>query len=83
MGIVEEDGAFTVVCGDLGKGAPPGEYDVLIHWRESSRQGKGLGEKAHDRLHGRYADPARPLLQAVVKAETNHLPPFELSEQGP
>ena len=80
MGIVEEDGGFTLVCGSIGKGAPPGAYDVLIEWRQDLNPAKGLARKGHDRLKGRYADPKRPRLQAVVKAETNHLPPFELTD---
>ena len=36
MGIVQEDGSFELVCGPLGKGAPPGDYDVLIEWRQES-----------------------------------------------
>ena len=28
MGLVQEDGSFTLVCGNQGKGAPTGEYDV-------------------------------------------------------
>jgi len=80
MGIVQEDGSFTLVCGALGAGAPPGEYDVLIQWRQGSPRSRGPAEKAPDRLQGRYADPARPLFSAVVKAATNHLPPFELMD---
>src|ERR1700722_16319370 len=41
MGIVQEDGSFELVCGPLGKGAPPGDYDVLIEWKSVSGQSKG------------------------------------------
>jgi len=80
MGIVGEDGSFKLVCGSLGNGAPPGEYDVLIEWKQGQSQARGLAHKARDRLKGRYADPQRPRLQALVKAEANHLPPFELTD---
>jgi hypothetical protein len=80
MGIVQEDGSFTLVCGHLGKGAPPGEYDVLIEWRERPNRAKGLAHKTPDRLKGRFADPKRPRFQAVVHAEANNLPPFELTD---
>jgi hypothetical protein len=80
MGIVRDDGYFTLVCGPLGDGAPPGEYDVLIQWRQDLNQAKGLARKARDRLKGRYADPKSPRFHALVKAETNHLPPFELTD---
>ena len=38
MGLVQLDGSFSLVCGDKGAGAPPGEYDVLIEWRPPSSQ---------------------------------------------
>ena len=79
MGIVQEDGSFSLVCGPHGAGAPPGEYDVLIEWKQDRNQPKGLAAGAHDRLRGRYADPKSPRLHATVNAETNSLPPFELN----
>ena len=33
-----------------------------------------------DRLNGRSFDIGKPLLHAEVKAETNQLPPFELTD---
>jgi hypothetical protein len=80
MGIVQHDGSFSLVCGPHGAGAPPGEYDVLIEWKQDRSQPKGLAAKTQDRLKGRYADPKHPRLHAAVKAETNHLPPFELTD---
>jgi hypothetical protein len=80
MGIVQEDGSFELVCGSLGKGAPPGDYDVQIEWKRVTGQGKGGPQHGPDKLKGRYADPKRPRLRAVVKAEANHLPPFELTD---
>jgi hypothetical protein len=80
MGIVQEDGSFTLVCGAQGRGAPEGEYDVLVEWKRRSDRARGLARKVPDRLKGRYADPRRPLLHAVVKAGTNDLPPFELTD---
>jgi len=38
MGLVREDGSFTLVCGSLGEGAPSGQYDVLIEWRQPVKQ---------------------------------------------
>jgi hypothetical protein len=80
MGIVQPDGSFALVCGHLGSGAPPGEYDVLIEWKRVTGQGKGGPQHGPDRLKGRYADPRRPMLQAVVRAERNVLPQFELTD---
>jgi hypothetical protein len=80
MGLVQPDGSFTLDCGHLGKGAPPGEYDVLIVWRQDSKHASAGAPKGPDRLKGRYADPKRPLLHAVVKAETHSVGPFELAD---
>jgi hypothetical protein len=83
MGIVQGDGSFTLACGSVGPGAPPGEYDVLVEWKQGSNQAKGRPQKGPDRLKGLYADPKHPRLHAVVKAETNQLPPIELTDQEP
>jgi hypothetical protein len=80
MGIVAQDGSFELVCGHLGKGAPPGEYDVLIEWRQGPNEAKGLAHKVPDKFKGRYANPKRPLLHAVVKPESNSLPTIELTD---
>ena len=80
MGIVQEDGSFELVCGSLGKGAPPGEYDVLIEWKQVSGQSQGRPEHGPDKLKGRYADPKHPLLHTTVEAKTNDLPLFELTD---
>jgi hypothetical protein len=80
MGIVDQDGSFALVCGHLGNGAPPGEYDVLVEWRQGPNEAKGLANKAPDKLQGRYANPKRPVLHAVVKSQNNSLPPFELTD---
>jgi hypothetical protein len=83
MGIVQEDGSFELVCGSFGKGAPPGEYDVLIEWKQASGQNKGRPQHGPDILKGRYADPKHPLLHASVEAKANDLPPFELTDGAP
>ena len=82
MGIVQADGSFELVCGPLGKGAPPGDYTVLIEWKRVPGQGKGRPQTGPDRLKGRYADPNHPLLHATVEARANHLPPFDLTDAG-
>jgi hypothetical protein len=82
MGIVQEDGGFTLVCESFGKGAPPGEYDVLIEWKHDSkliRTGSNT-RPPPDRLKGRYADLKRPGFHVTIKAGSNDLPPFELTD---
>jgi hypothetical protein len=78
MGIVQEDGSFEVTCGSLGKGAPPGQYDVMIEWKPVSGQRNGGPQRGPDKFRGRYADPKNPLLHATVEGKTNELPPFML-----
>jgi hypothetical protein len=80
MAIVQEDGSFELVCGSLGKGAPPGQYDVVIEWKQGSGQSKGRPQHGPDKLKGRYADPKHPILHATVEAKSNQLAPFELTK---
>jgi hypothetical protein len=80
MGIVQEDGSFTLSCGDLGQGAPPGDYDVLIEWKRVLHPARSRAQQPPDRLQGRFADPKRPRFHASVQAGRNHLPPFELTD---
>jgi hypothetical protein len=87
MGIVQGDGSFALVCGAAGPGAPPGDYDVFVEWRQgpalaaAARHSRGdPRRKPPDRLKGRYADPKHPRLHAAIRAGANHLPPFELTD---
>jgi len=82
MGIVQEDGSFTLVCESLGNGAPPGEYDVLIEWKYDPKMTRtGSNTKLPpDRLQGRLADPKHPRFHVTIKAQRNDLAPFELTE---
>src|SRR5262249_39969827 len=79
QGTVGEDGTFTL-NGPTRPGAVPGEYAVLVEWKEGAgkTRGRAPGLSAPDRLKKRYLDPAKPLLTATVEAKSNALPPFEL-----
>jgi len=79
QGVVGEDGTFTL-SGPGGDGAPPGEYVVLVEWKEGagSKRGRAPALNAPDRLKKKYLDPNKPLLTATVEAKSNTLPPFEL-----
>jgi hypothetical protein len=82
MGIVQNDGSFELVCDALGKGAPPGEYHVLVEWKRTiGHSNRRL--QPPDKLQGRYADLKHPLLHATVEAKPTDLPPFELTALPP
>jgi hypothetical protein len=92
--LVEDDGSFSLACDGVGRGARPGSYNVLIEWREASGDGvvpvKGnsrikLVKRSRvrtgpDRLRGRYFDISKPLLHAEIEAQSNMLPPFEITD---
>jgi hypothetical protein len=80
QGVVGEDGTFTLT-GPAGEGATPGEYVVLVEWKEGAGKTKGRGPalNASDRLKKRYLDPTKPRLTATVEAKTNVLSPFEVN----
>jgi hypothetical protein len=79
QGLVGEDGTFTL-AGPRGNGAVPGEYVVLVEWKEGAGKTKGRAPalNAPDRLKKRYLDPTHPLLTATIEAKSNTLPPFEV-----
>lgn len=60
MGLVQQDGSFSVVCGDKGAVVPPGKYDVLVEWRPSSNQPKGLAQHAARQARRTLRRPKEP-----------------------
>lgn len=94
MGVAGEDGTFSIASTGFGDGAPAGKYKVLISWRPSPKVPAAkplLARKKRssdydpsalmpgDAFNGRYSNPAKPLLSAEVKAETNELS-FDLKD---
>ncbi len=93
-GIVEDDGSFELVSDNLGSGALPGDYAVLVEWRDEKGDGvttvktsgkTKLAKRSRmrtgpDRLKGRYLDIQKPLLHALVKPQSNPLIAFELTD---
>lgn len=93
-GVVEDDGSFSLNSDNLGYGALPGTYAVLVEWRDGSGDGtvavkarskvklvkRSRVRSGPDRVKGRYFNISKPLLHAEVKPGSNQLPPFELSD---
>lgn len=94
FGIVEDDGTFSLSTEGLGNGARPGQYTVLVEWRDEKGDGyvpvktrgnarlvkRSRVRSGPDRLKGRYLDISKPLLHTEVAAGTRQLPPFELAD---
>ncbi len=93
-GTVEDDGRFSLASDNLGNGAKPGKYAVLIEWPDRAGNGvvpvKTRGKtnlvkrsrvrSGPDRLGGRYFNITNPLLHAEVKSSWNQLEPFDLRD---
>ncbi|QVL31670.1 hypothetical protein KIH39_22940 [Telmatocola sphagniphila] len=77
--VVSEDGSFEL-AGPSGPGARPGEYVVLVEWKEGAGKTRGRSPalNAPDRLKKKYLNPDKPLLKATIEAKSNDLPPFEI-----
>ncbi len=94
FGIVEDDGSFNLNSDNLGAGALPGKYAVLVEWREEhgdgvtpvSRRGslqlvkRSRVRAGADRLAGRYLDITKPRLHAEVLDHATRLDPFQIDD---
>jgi predicted small lipoprotein YifL len=95
IGLVDEEGNFSLETEELGYGAPAGKYKVLIQWRtkgeESTKPQASLKKGGRfkivadkpdgvpDRLQGRYMKAENALIKVEVKPEQNTLQPFDIS----
>ncbi len=73
-GVIGTDGAFSLVTGGSGQGAPPGEYKVRIESRQFQANGKAKKPQFPDR----YNDEDSSRLLITVRAGTNQLDPILL-----
>jgi hypothetical protein len=84
QGIVGKDGTFALETMGVGKGAPPGEYDILILWNKEPRDANGaMTRRKHDPtppdlLKGRYANPSKLPFHVTIKRGNNTPEPFEV-----
>ncbi len=93
-GVVDDRGRFDLACDGAGYGCPPGNYAVLVEWRDLAGNGvvpvktkgriklvkRSRVRSGPDRLKGRYFDISKPLLHAEVKPGSNPTPSFELAD---
>ncbi len=75
---VDGAGNFRVRCFGEEDGAPAGEYRLGIVWREKPSGNTSGDYRPPDRLKGRYGNPQRSGLTAIVVEGENILPPIEL-----
>ena len=93
-GVADASGSFDLACDGKGYGCPPGNYAVLMEWKDMAGDGvvpvktKGKAilvkrsrvRSGPDRLKGRYFNISKPLLHAEVKPASNRALAFELSD---
>ena len=76
VGTTRADGTYRLMTYSQGDGAPEGEYVVTLYWPHDPQL---VNECAcselttHDRLFGRYADPATSQLRATIRPERNEI----------
>ena len=76
-GECNENGEFEVFTYALDDGAPAGEYQVTVSWRDP--EGQGREEIYPELLPRQYQDPASSgLVAKVTEDDDNVLPPFQL-----
>jgi hypothetical protein len=78
-GTTDASGKFELTTYEAGDGAPAGNYAVSITWMEETGNSDDPElVTRRDRLKNRYASPDSSDLTAMVEADDNELPPFEL-----
>jgi hypothetical protein len=65
-GVVEADGSFKLTTYKAFDGAPAGEYEISLSWREDGKTGPSL-------LPAKYAAPATSGLRTTIQAGANDL----------
>jgi hypothetical protein len=80
LGIVQEDGSFTITAYEPGDGAPLGDYVATVQWFKvvGDKSGSGRGPNI---LPPRYARPETSPIKVSVSEEGAQLPPIEISRR--
>lgn len=71
------EGTFTLNTGQIGNGAPVGDYIVTIEKPRASSDAGGLEIEVDD-LKGKYSDPAKSQFKVTLQSGENVLPPFDI-----
>lgn len=76
-GECNDQGEFEIFTYAADDGAPAGDYQVTVSWRDP--EGTGREENFPELLPRHYLDPGSSGLMATVgESDSNDLPPFEL-----
>ena len=78
VGMTRADGTYRLMTYSQDDGAPEGEYVITLYWPHDPQLVSGVAcacseLTTHDRLFGRYADPATSQLRATVRPEQNQI----------
>jgi hypothetical protein len=73
--VTEPDGTFVVRSGDLGPGAAPGTYAILLEWRDRSLASSqaGLVSFTPPAKGVRKANPAKPKIRPTASLPADRL----------
>ena len=80
VGVVGEDGTFSVSTYETGDGAPAGRYKVTLVWDDESKMAAGGpgGGGSLDRFKGRYKKPDKSRIEVTITEGKNVLDPIKL-----
>jgi hypothetical protein len=79
VGIVDEEGSFTLTSYKQGDGAPEGEYLVTVQWFLATKPRNASADDDYitvNHLPPRYGSTETSGLRATVRKGDNELPPF-------
>ncbi len=74
-GVVDSAGDFTLATYNVGNGARPGDYVVVISWFDANAREQ---TNPKNKISDQFADPKKTPLRATVKEEPTVLEPFKV-----
>ena len=75
IAVTEQDGTFVVRSGDLGEGASPGPYNILLEWRDRSPASSQVARASFSPPSngGRKAGRATPKIRPTASLPADRL----------